>query len=154
MLCTPPAADFGPGLEVAAEGYAAGRGVCFLRLSPPISGQARRRRRREAQLDRVSALYASCRRLRARPGGSGGGGCGWIGVCSLRLSPLRLRAWPGGGGRRARSWTGSLLSTPLAADSGPGTEAEGGPTRRAGPAEAASEEHLLLLRIATASGLP
>ena len=34
----------------------------------------------------------------------------------------RLRAWPGGGGGGARSWTGSLLSTPLAADFGPGLD--------------------------------
>ena len=47
-------ADFGPGLsglEGASEGRSAGRGVCFLRLSPPTLGLARRRRRRGAQLD-------------------------------------------------------------------------------------------------------
>ena len=38
-------------------------------------------------------------------------------------SRSRLRAWYGGGGRGALSWTGSLLSTPLAADFGPGMEA-------------------------------
>ena len=54
-----------------------------------------------------------------------------------------------------RSWTGYSLCTPFATDFGPGPEAaaEGRPTRRAGPAGAAQEEHLLLLRIATASGL-
>ena len=31
------AANFGPGPEAAAEGYAAGQGVCFLRLAPPTS---------------------------------------------------------------------------------------------------------------------
>ena len=30
-----------------------------------------------------------------------------------------FRAWPGGGSGGARSWTGSLQSTPLAADFGP-----------------------------------
>ena len=53
-----------------------------------------------------------------------------------------------------RSWTGYWLRTPFAADLGPGPEAaaEGRPSRRAGPAAAAHEEHLLLLQIATASG--
>ena len=64
------------------------RRQCFLRLSPPTSGLARRGRRRGAQMDGESAVYASRH---------------------------RLRAWPGGGGR-----TGSLLSTPPAADFGPG----------------------------------
>ena len=100
-------------------------------------------------------LYASRHRLRARAGG-GGGGCGWIGSCSLRLPPLQRRAWPGGGGGGERSWTESLLCTPPAADFGPDPEAaeDQRPTRRAGPAGAAQEEHLpLLLRIATVSGL-
>ena len=66
LLCTPPAADFGPGLEVAAEGYAAGRGVCFLRLSPPI---------------------------RARPGGGGGGRRSWTGY--LLCTPLAADFGPG-----------------------------------------------------------
>ena len=44
-LSTPPAADFGPGPEATAGG---------------------------AQVDRVFALYAFRRRLRARPGGGGG----------------------------------------------------------------------------------
>ena len=49
-LCTPPAADVGPGHEAATEGCEAGQGI---------------------------ALYASqSRRLRARPGG---GGRGWTG---------------------------------------------------------------------------
>ena len=101
LLSTPPAADFGPGPEAAAEGGAARRGVCFARLPPPTSGQAWRWRRRGTQLDGEFAFYASRRRFRARPGG-------------------------GGGGRR--SWTGYLLCTPLAADFGPGpaAAAEGG----------------------------
>ena len=45
----------------------AGRGVCFLRLSPPTSGLARRRRQRGAQLDVEFAFNASRRRLRALP---------------------------------------------------------------------------------------
>ena len=39
-LSTSLAPDFGPGPEVAAEGRAAGRGVCLPRLSPPTSGPA------------------------------------------------------------------------------------------------------------------
>ena len=70
-------------------------GVRFVRLSPLTTGLAQRRRWREATLDREFALYASRRRL--RPGGGSGG------------APL--------------SWTGSLLSTPPAADFGPGLEA-------------------------------
>ena len=77
LLSTPPAADFGPCPEEAAEGlqvlrrFSAGRGVCSLRLSPPTSGQARRRRPRDVQLrlDGEFAFYASRRRLRALPGG-------------------------------------------------------------------------------------
>ena len=74
----------------------AGLGVCFLRLPPPTSDLARRRERRAARLDGEFASYAS-RRLRARPGRGGGG---------------------------ELSWTGSWLSTPLAADFGPGPPAE------------------------------
>ena len=40
LLSTPLAAGSGP--EAAAEGRSAGRGVCFLRLSPPTSGLAQR----------------------------------------------------------------------------------------------------------------
>ena len=104
LLSAPPAADFGPGPEAAAEGCAAGRGVCFLRLQPPTSGLAQRRRRRgfkfsdDSPLDGEFALYASRRQLRARPGGGGRGTC-------------------------SSGWTGSLLSTPLAADFGPCPEA-------------------------------
>ena len=79
------------------------------------------------------------------------------GEFALHASRCRLRAWPGGGsgGPGVRSWTGYLLCTPFAADFGPGPDvaAEGRPTRRDGPAGAAQEELLLLLRIATASGL-
>ena len=72
-LCTPRVVVFGPGPEAAAEGCASSWGVCFVRLWPPTSGLARRRRRRGAQLDGEFALYASRRRLRAWPGGGGGG---------------------------------------------------------------------------------
>ena len=41
---------------------------------------------------------------------------------ALYASRRRLRAWPGGGGGGALSWTGNLLFTPLAADFGPGPE--------------------------------
>ena len=40
---------------------------------------------------------------------------------ALYASRRRLRAWPGGGG--AHKWTDIFLSTPLAADFGPGPEA-------------------------------
>ena len=64
-------------------------------ILPPTSGLARRRWRRGAQLDGELAFYGSRRRLRALPGGGGGG---------------------------ALSWTGGLLSLPLAANFGPGPE--------------------------------
>ena len=75
LLCTPLAADFGPGPEGAVEVGAAGWGVSFLRLSPPTSGLAHRGRRRGVQpeLDGKFAFYASRRRLRAWRGGDGGG---------------------------------------------------------------------------------
>ena len=57
----PPTSGPGPGPEPAAKGRAAGRGVCFLRLSPPTSGLARRGRRRGAQLDGEFPFYASRR---------------------------------------------------------------------------------------------
>ena len=127
-------------------------GNCFVRLSP-TSGQARRRRRRGAQLDGEFTFYASRRRLRARPGlGPGGGGRtgsllstppavdfgsgleGGQGAAAGRVAGSRhfllclcrrLLAWPGGGGGGARSWTGSLPSTPLAADFEPRPRPEG-----------------------------
>ena len=42
LLSTPLDADFEPGPEGAAVGRSAGRGVCFVRLSPPTSGKALR----------------------------------------------------------------------------------------------------------------
>ena len=58
---------FGPGPESSVKGCAAGRGIRFLRLSPPTSGLARRRpwKPEGAQLDGEFDLYASRRRLRA-----------------------------------------------------------------------------------------
>ena len=41
-ISTPLTANFGPDPEAAAEGRSAGRGVCFLRLSPQTSGLALR----------------------------------------------------------------------------------------------------------------
>ena len=81
----------------------AGRGVCFLQRR----------------------IYASRCQLRAWPWGGGGGPAGgvrsWTGVCFLSLSPptsgLAQRGCSAGG-----CWTGSLLSTPLAADFGPAPE--------------------------------
>ena len=58
-----------------------------LRLSPPTSGLARSVRRGGAQLDWEFAFHASRRRLRARPGGGGGGVCSWTGSRFVRLSP-------------------------------------------------------------------
>ena len=92
----------------------------FAALSLPTSGLAWRGRRRGAQLDGEFAFYASRRRLRAWPGGGGGGALRW--TVSLRSTPgggdegraagrglafyascRRLRAWPGGGSGGARS---------------------------------------------------
>ena len=98
MLSTPLASDLGPGPERTAEERSAGRGVCSLRLSPPISSLARRRRRPGLALS-------------------------WTESFAFYASRRRLRAWPAGGSGGARSLTGSLLSTPLAADFGPGPEA-------------------------------
>ena len=121
------AADLGSDPEAAAEGGGAGRGVCSLRLSPPTSGLARRRRRRGAQLGGKFALYASRRRLRAWPGEDGGLGGGPQGGEAgredcLYASRRRLRAAESGLARRRRrrgaarrSWTGGLLSTPRSA---------------------------------------
>ena len=97
LLPTPLTSDFEPGPEAAAAGIGAQLDgeFCFLCLSPPTSGLARRGQRRRAQLDGEFAFYASRR---------------------------RLRAWPGGDGRGALSWTGGLLSTPLAAVFGPGPQ--------------------------------
>ena len=115
----PRAADFGPGPEAAAEvradgrryfslpgpeaaaqGRAAGRGACSLRLSPPFP---------------------------AWPGVVGEGVRGWMGrSLSTPLAQCQLRVWLEGDGGWAASWacswTGSLISTPLAADFGPGPE--------------------------------
>ena len=127
LLSMPLAADFGPGPEAAAEGRSAGWGVCFLRLSPPTSGLARRRRRRGAELHGEFAHYVSRRRLRAWPGGGSGGERSWTvsldGKFAHNAFRRRIRAWPGGGGGRALSLTGNSLATPLAAEFGPGPEA-------------------------------
>ena len=53
--------------EGLAEGRSAGLGVCFRRLSTPTSSLVRRGLRLGAQLEEEFALYASHRRLRARP---------------------------------------------------------------------------------------
>ena len=135
LLSTPLAANFGPGQEEATEGCAAGqgialyassrlreaaaesrsagRGVCFLCLSPPTSGQDQRRRQ-----DGEFAFYASRHRLRAWLGGGGGRERSWR-YFFLRLASPTLGLAREGGGRGARSWTGSLPSMPLAANFGP-----------------------------------
>ena len=118
-------------------------GNLFAHLPPPSLGLARRRRRRGAQLDRVFASYAFRRRLRAWPGGAAEGGAARLGVaayasCPFDFSLARRRR------RKGAQLDRELLCTPLATDFGPGPEAaaEGRPTRRAGLAGAAQEEHL------------
>ena len=100
-------------------------------ILPPTSGLAQRRWRRIAQLDGAFAFYASRRRLRALPGG-GGGGAQLDRGFAFSASRPQLRAWPGGGGGGVLRWTGSLLSTPLAVNFGLGPEGapEGRPTKR------------------------
>ena len=92
LLPTPLAADCRPGPEAAAEGRAAGRGVCPLRLSPPTLGLARRRRRRGAQLDVELAIFSpptsGLARRRRRMGAQ------LDGEFALYASRRRLRAWP------------------------------------------------------------
>ena len=61
LLSTPLAADFGPCTEAALEGRSAGQGVCFLCLSPPTSGLARRGRRKGVQVDGKFAFHAPSR---------------------------------------------------------------------------------------------
>ena len=80
LLCTPLAANFGPGPEAAA-----GRGVCFVFLSPQTSDLALRRQRRGALLDGEISFHSHCR-LRAWPGGGSGGALSWTRACCLRLS--------------------------------------------------------------------
>ena len=127
LLCMPRAANFGPGQEAAAEERSAGLGVCFVGLALPTSGLARRRRQRGLQLDRELLCMPPSVHFGPGPEGAAEGGAAGRGV-ALYASRRRLWAWPGGGGGRAHSWSGSLLSTPLAADSGPGPEAaEEGP---------------------------
>ena len=60
LHCTPLAADLGPGPEGAADGCAAGRGVCSLRLSPlpRTLGLFRRRRRRAAYLRDGESVFS------------------------------------------------------------------------------------------------
>ena len=139
LLSSPLSADLGPGPEGASEVCATGRGVYFLRLSPatsglarrrgahswteiflsspPTSGLRRRRWRRGAQLDGnvgKIALYASRPRLRAWPGGGGGGVRSWTGIFAFYTSRHRLRAWPGWGGGGAHSWTVPTWTTSIA----------------------------------------
>ena len=113
---------------MAAEGCAVGRGVRFLRLSPPTSALGRRGRRRGAQLDGEFASYASRRRLgpdQVRHQESAAEG-----ALHFLSTPLAADFGPGPEAAVERcggmhSWTGSSLSTPfrLAADFGPNLEA-------------------------------
>ena len=57
MLSPLLAANFGPGPEAAAEGRAAGQGVCFFCFSQPTSGLARRERQRGTQVDGKFAFH-------------------------------------------------------------------------------------------------
>ena len=103
---TDPAADFGPGPEAVAEGRVAISGICFSASLTANLGPG---------------LEAAAERCTAGRG-----------ICFLRLlPPTSGLARKGKGG--ALSWTGSLLSTPLAANFRPAPEegaAEGRPTRR------------------------
>ena len=90
-----PAADFGNGPDVAAGGRAAGRGVCFLRLSGPLAadfGPGQEIRRRDAQLDGEFVFP----RLRLSPPTSGLARRGrrrgvWRGVCLSIFHSLASR---------------------------------------------------------------
>ena len=123
LLSTPRAADIGPGSEGGAEGHVAGLGVSFLRLLSPTLGLGRGRRWRGAHLDGATPNPTSGLVWRRQQRGAQ-----LDGEFAFYASRHRLRAWPGaspevgGGGVCSLSWTGSLLSTPLAADFGPGAE--------------------------------
>ena len=111
-----------PGGDVI--GASSWTGSCFLCLSPPTSGLSRRRQRRGAQLDGEFAFYGSRRRLRALPGGGGGGVRSCMG--SLLTTSLAADFGPGpeaaaeGSAAGPSALTGSLLTTPFAAEFGPG----------------------------------
>ena len=99
LLCTPLAANFGPGPEAAA-----GRGVCFVFLSPQTSDLALRRQRRGALLDGEISFHSHCR-LRAWPGGGSGGALSWTRACSaVYASRSRLREGAVEG-RSALAWS-------------------------------------------------
>ena len=91
---TTPPPILSPTLCLAQRRWRRGEWQCLESAPPHLSllttGLARRRRRRGAQLDGEFAFYVSCQccRLRAWPGGGGGGAVSWTG--SLRLS----LGWP------------------------------------------------------------
>ena len=91
-IVSPPRAWPGEGVE----GRAAGRGVCFLRLSQQASGLAQSRQ--AAQLDGDISFHCSRRRLRDWPRGRAEGRAAGRGI--LLYASRQLLAWPiwGGGG--------------------------------------------------------
>ena len=92
----------------AAEVRSAGRGVRFLRLSPPTSGLARRRQLRGTQLDGEFAFYAPRRRLRAQRWRLKGAQL--AGQFASYASRRRLRAWLGRARRRVAKLDGEFAS--------------------------------------------
>ena len=138
-------ADPWPGQQAAAEGYAAGRGVCYLRLSPPIwawpggcgrgyaagrrvcflrlspptSGLAWRLRQRGAQLDGGLLSTMPLSSFRHGLEGAIDGRPMRLGVCfSSSFRVAHCLAWPGGDGEGAYRLR-VCIHVPLAADFGP-----------------------------------
>ena len=177
MLSPLLAANFGPGPEAAAEGRAAGQGVCFFCFSQPTSGLARRGRQRGTQVDGKFAFH----RLWESPTTSARRQ--WrLGIWTKSLHPCasrhRVRADGGLAGRTAAAagscwtcWRSQECSAPSPSrvlccrlcltltekkKKQAWKEVARHPPLSAGPAclaGAAQEEHLLLLRKATADGL-
>ena len=116
LLSTPPAADFGPGPEAATEGCAAGQGIALYasrRLRARPGGCA------GGALSWTGSLLSTPPAADFGPGPGPEGaaaGCAAGQEIALYASRRRLRARPGWGGGGPRSWTQMFLSTPLAAD--------------------------------------
>ena len=114
MLSTPLAVDFGPGLEVGSDSCAAGRVIIpVIRLIMPLVTLAYL-----AVWQAFAANLGHVLEEAVEGPFSEREGRGSVSYASCR----RLRAWPGGGVGGAHSWTGNLIPTPLSADFGPGQE--------------------------------